>query len=768
MNKHVASTLSHTTPAMVDAYFAARIEPLVSAEDANRLRRYLKGLLEQRVFPPLRGNSINLNAAAKLCGIPPDVLRAVRKHLVPISNSICRTLFAVGAQPYRAPPPVIRPVPIKPKLAQKTARPAPLPESGKPRRGKRKKVIVEFPEPLWDANTERMAFPAALTTEMKRHGDTSFHLCRAIAEIDKLVDPHSIHKWCSGQSQPRTIQSFEALNRIERRYRLPVGYFKARLAHPGRALTGHRMPEIKRAEARRLAWHLPEDFNLRSREEQDEIMTWVQANIITGATEYRRYQSTAAKVPYAVRFNSLQTKTRRRGMAEQSDEPDELDPEIHKTAFTAPPRLEAEMNELVRFKTATLTALGQQRNGVWNSETTAQRIEHFGLMFGAFAASPRSGVRGFGASLESLTFAMMVFPQVWDWYLNWRERKRGFYTMWECDMLVLGAALTRKDTGWLRQSPQIAQHLEPIPSLITQEDIDRAQADWDLACEQLHQHTKLRNREIERVARVHRDPFEPILVVLEAEKPVAEYRKITDEIVRLMPDEHVYPLNHAEAVRSFLLLRLGLHLGLRQRNMRELMLCLPGDNPRSERRLEELRRGELRWSDRDQGWEVLIPSVAFKNGTSSFFGSKPFRLVLPDLADLYAYLEAYINRHRARLLGTAEDPGTFFVKTAKTTSTEAAYDQNTFYEAWRLTVQRYGIFNPYTGNGAIRGLLPHGPHNIRDVLATHILKQTGSYEHASYAIQDTPEMVSKHYGRFLPQDKAGIAAQVLNRVWEST
>lgn len=63
------------------------------------------------------------------------------------------------------------------------------------------------------------------------------------------------------------------------------------------------------------------------------------------------------------------------------------------------------------------------------------------------------------------------------------------------------------------------------------------------------------------------------------------------------------------------------------------------------------------------------------------------------------------------------------------------------------------------------GLLPHGPHNIRDVLATHILKQTGSFEQASYAIQDTPEMVKKHYGRFLPQDKAAIAATVLNKVW---
>lgn len=91
-----------------------------------------------------------------------------------------------------------------------------------------------------------------------------------------------------------------------------------------------------------------------------------------------------------------------------------------------------------------------------------------------------------------------------------------------------------------------------------------------------------------------------------------------------------------------------------------------------------------------------------------------------------------------------------------------------FCEAWRLTIQRYGIYNPYTGRGAVKGLLPHGPHNVRDVLATHILKQTGSYEQASYAIQVTPEMVAKHYGRFLPQDKAALAAQVLNKVWDMT
>jgi len=67
-----------------------------------------------------------------------------------------------------------------------------------------------------------------------------------------------------------------------------------------------------------------------------------------------------------------------------------------------------------------------------------------------------------------------------------------------------------------------------------------------------------------------------------------------------------------------------------------------------------------------------------------------------------------------------------YVKTVKSTSVDASYNQTTFYEAWRLAIQRYGIYNPYTGRAAIKGLLPHGPNNVRDVLAAHILKQTGS------------------------------------------
>lgn len=556
---------------------------------------------------------------------------------------------------------------------------------------------------------------------------------------------------------PSNALSFKALRAIERRYRLPDGYFEAKLEGRGRTRTAKGVAPIAPSERRRLAWHLPDDFPRRSAAEQEEILSWVREVVISGSTDYRRFQAAASKTRYALRFVGLNARLLGAGVTL---------PSARSSALTvAPERLRSEMADLIRFKTATLTARGLRRTGVWNAETAAQKVEHFALMFGALAADPDGEVAGCGVDLDKLTLALLVFPAVWDWYLSWREKRRGFYTAWEADMLSIVLSLVRAETGWLRQTPSLANHLAPIPDLVSSEDIAAAKNDWDGACDAMHRHARSRIKEISRVARVHRDPFEPILPVLETASPLAEYRKITDEIVRLMPNEKTHPRAAAEAVRSFLMLRLGLHLGLRQRNLRELLVCPRDRIPTTERRLEELRHGELRWNARESGWEVLIPSIAFKNAHSSFFGSKPFRLVLPDLGGLYGMIEAWIDRHRRRLLGPASDPGTFFVKTVKRTSAQAAYNQTTFYEAWRLTIQRYGIYNPYTGRGAIEGLLPHGPHNVRDVLATHILKQTGSYEQASYAIQDTPEMIAKHYGRFLPQDKAAIAAKILNQVW---
>ena len=784
MTKHDLS--SRHFQRKISEFCELRIAPVASRRVFENIRPYLASLIIYRKSPPLLNGHIDWKMIGQACGIEAELTAELKKQVRPGLDAIIRWLGAPPATEERRPPkPTVSTGKMTPAKKAASARSARQPQraaiagtfvrSASTSPGPAPKPISPFPEALFEATEDPASFQDALVYHMRRFGNTYWQIYRAVVHLNETFDNKTLLSWIHEERVPRSVASFNILRRIERRYRFSEGYFKEKLPHQARSLYGHDLGDISPAERRRISLHLPEDFNSLPFTKREEILDWVRRVIISGSTEYRRYQAAASKQRYAIRFpgvtygsSFLSSRSLASAAGTNQNVAAELDdPDLLSGIADAPPRLAMEMADLIRFKTSTLTAIGFQRNGVWGEETASQKIEHLGLMFGALAASPNGVVKGFGVPVSQLSFGLLVFSGVWDWYLQWREQRRGFYTKWEEDMLMVAQALSRAEVGWIRQHPELLRNVRPIAGLIEQEEIDFAARDWHGACDAFHRHAANRSKEIQRVMRVHRDPFEPIMCVLEADSPLGEYRKITDEIVRHMPDEKRYPRPAAEAVRSFLLLRLGLHLGLRQKNLRQLRVCPRGHYPTSERRLEDMKCGELRWNDRDHGWEVLIPSVAFKNSGSSFFGQKPFRLILPDLLDLYKYLDAYIDRHRGVLLGGAKDPQTLFVKTVKTTSIDAAYNSTTFYEAWRTIIQRYGIYNPYTGRGAIKGLLPHGPHNLRDILATHILKQTGSYEQASYAIQDTPDVVQQHYGRFLPQDKAALAAKILNQVWEA-
>ncbi|RAK51322.1 hypothetical protein DJ018_15370 [Phenylobacterium deserti] len=729
-------------PRMISDYVRLRCAELLPPRAVEALRNYLVDLFHRREMPPACGRGIDWPALAAAARIDEEQLEAAKQALRPGLEALRRELRKAPALRH-------------PKRTERTAT-SPV-AGGRHRRSRKRSpkpiAIPSFPEPRELTWLDPPDFAAALDLHIRRHGDTIRGLATVLANQACPIEQSTLRVWRRGLKAPVHRESLRVLQLLEARWRLPAGYFKEKLPHPSRATTGQRVVGIGRAERRRLAWHLPDDFDRRPLVEQEEILDWVRRVVVSGSTDYRRYQATAATQPFGIRFRQLEASLRGRLRTRPG-------------AQLAPAALEAEMHALLAFKTSTLAPYGYRRRGVWGAETAAQKLEQLSLLLGALAAHPTGPVLGFGVAAADLSLGMLVLPRVWDWYVSWREKRRGFFTAWEVDMLSLAVALTSPETGWLTQTPTLADRLVPIPNLVTASEIQTVQQDWSGACAAMHRIALARSKEIARVSRVHRDPFEPILPVLEAESPVREYKKIADEVVRLRPCARRYPKAAAESSRAILMVRLGLHLGFRQKNLRQLMVCLRGERPRTERQLAEARRGELRWNERDSGWEVFVPHVAFKNAGSSFFSGRAFRLVLPDVADLYSEIAAYLDKHRAVLLGPAADPGTFFVKTAKATSDDAAYDQNTFYEAWRWIIQRYGIHNPWTGRGAIKGLLPHGPHNVRDVLATHILKQTGSYEQASYAIQDTPETVAAHYGRFLPQDKAALAAQVLNQAWE--
>ena len=691
-------------------FVTLRAAPHLPEAAAGPLGDYLVGLCLARRPPPGRGRGLDWSGIARASGVEPAALAAARSVLRPGLEALRREL-----------------------------RPPPAPDPGAAR-VRARLAPVEPPAPLtlrWEDPPE---FHRALDLHMLRHGDNAHRLRRALAAQGLAVDETTLGAWRRGRKAPGQRRSLAVLAALEARWRLPTGYFRGKLPHAARAAKG--APGARGLPlSRELAWHLPDDFEARPPREQQEILAWARAVVLTGATDYRRYQAAASRRPYALGLR---------------------DPGAPRAA---PEALAQEVRELLAFKTADLTPIDRRRNGVWGAATARQQEAHLGLMFGALAADPMGPLKGAGAGPDQLCLGLLVLPKVWDWALEWRRARRGFYTRWERNLACQAAALSDPQTGWLTQNPQLGERLAAIPALAAEADVEAARADWAGACATLHGFARLRAKEIARLARVHQDPFETILPVLEADSPVGAYRRIADEVARLAPCPTRHPIAAAEAARAWLMVCLALHLGFRQRNLRELLVRRRGEPPTPERRLAAGRRGELRWNPREGGWEVFAPAEAFKNAGSSFFGGRPFRLLLPDAAGLYDRIEAYLETHRPILLGRAPDPGTVFVKTARSRTACAAYDANSFYQAWRAITLRYGVKNPWTGRGAIEGLLPHGPHKVRDVLATHVLKHTGSYEQASYAIQDTPQTVARHYGRFLPRDKTAIAAQVLNRAW---
>lgn len=166
--------------------------------------------------------------------------------------------------------------------------------------------MEEFPTPLFDWTEDPADFQSALSYHLRRHGETYWKLHQAEVKGDETFDRTTLMSWLNGSKMPRSVESFEILSRIERRYRLRDGYFKAKLPHQARSAYGLNVGEnIGAAERRRLAWHLPDDFNKLPFSKRQEILDWVRRVIISGSTDYRRFQASATRQRYAIRFPAI-------------------------------------------------------------------------------------------------------------------------------------------------------------------------------------------------------------------------------------------------------------------------------------------------------------------------------------------------------------------------------------------------------------------------------------------------------------------------------
>lgn len=212
--------------------------------------------------------------------------------------------------------------------------------------GRKPLPIVESPVPNAKEWIDPPGFREALVLHLSRFSESYYQLHRSIIKPDDKLDRATLQSWVEGRRTPRSAASLEMLTRIEHRYGLPVGYFKSKLPNPARAASGLVVRGMSRAEQRRLAWHLPDDFNSRPLKEQTKILDWVQNVALSGATEYRRFQAQAITLRYAIRFPTLTGKKARASIAatEEHDPDDQAD---LIGVVDAPPRLVSELTVLI-------------------------------------------------------------------------------------------------------------------------------------------------------------------------------------------------------------------------------------------------------------------------------------------------------------------------------------------------------------------------------------------------------------------------------------
>ena len=239
-----------------------------------------------------------------------------------------------------------------------------------------------------------------------------------------------------------------------------------------------------------------------------------------------------------------------------------------------------------------------------------------------------------------------------------------------------------------------------------------------------------------------RQPFVPIRGFLDEHDPMVPYMVAVRQMLEARPlgmvDRHLHCRN---SVLTLIVVQTGLRAAT-------LLLTVSGKDPTLRR--ETLRDGSVRW-------RIIIPAARFKNFSSPYFsGGQPYEFILDNEDDLYLLLDEYMARGRNYLLKGRLSDALFIGNGGKDYTAAALSD------TYRKLTGMHFVHNPDTGTG-IEGVLPHGLHAVRHIIATSLLRTTGDIYVAANAIQDTARTVEQHYVDFLPKNKAALAVQHLRK-----
>lgn len=399
--------------------------------------------------------------------------------------------------------------------------------------------------------------------------------------------------------------------------------------------------------------------------------------------------------------------------------------------------LKAEWLEYLGYKTSLLTLLERQPKGQWRltEHTTVVASDKHWYACVANKYCPTAKLRwdeltsylswlvsartngGAGLPGEAAqSIACVLATHHLTNYVQWQAlRADGKVHEGIINCIKFVKSLVHPKTGYLTQSPQLAEAIHPALSV---------SGAWHDLCTKAFEWSKKSLQQLSPKKQSSRDPFEPIQRILELANPM----EAVGDMVQRMKGNRPSTGGLTEAVwaRDVLLIKLLASNPLRAKNLK--LLSYRGDNT-----------GQLRQA-RDGSWRIFIPPEFFKNQAGAA-KDRPYDMPVDEA--VWGDIERYLKHFRPLFPGAQETEFVFL-------SADGRAESN----GWETLNKR--VFQ------LTRQHLLHcpgvGPHAFRYINGTAILKALpGAWEVAAQVLHDREDTVRQHYAHLRGTDGAARA-----------
>ena len=309
------------------------------------------------------------------------------------------------------------------------------------------------------------------------------------------------------------------------------------------------------------------------------------------------------------------------------------------------------------------------------------------------------------------TIAWLADPAALTGYIKWLlKRSHQQPNTGHVTFVAFILSLMHPETGYLTQNKDLRLSL-PNPA---------SEEQWSQMCSQSFTQLKGYKRQLQREAKKSRDPRDAVEHIISLPDPLLALQDMRNRLRANRPTAGTFQ----EAIwgRDLALISLMLCSPLRAKNLKHLKY-----HSSKELHLRKKSNGT---------WELYVPKEEFKN-VDGAAKDRDYRIELDSA--IYRDLEAYLTHFRPMLLnGNTSVTDLLFVTQERGPKNLPWHSLNRRIEA--LT-KRYLMRCPGVG-----------PHTIRHLIATAIIKKTGEFNTAALVLHDREETVRKHYAHLLTED----------------